>query len=64
MMDLVGTLIPDWSRKAKIGVCPFCDIIPTTFRDERSWEEFRISGLCQSCQDDLFKESKDVTEED
>ena len=38
------------------GICLFCgvDIDPDEFRDESSFEEWMISGLCQDCQDDLF----------
>lgn len=36
--------------------CPFCNIkiedVP--FRDELSRKEYKISGLCQNCQDDMF----------
>jgi hypothetical protein len=38
------------------GECPFCGA-PTddnSFRDELSVREFRISGLCQKCQDKTF----------
>lgn len=37
--------------------CPFCGkkVDPTTeFKDELSWSEFNISGLCQACQDAMF----------
>jgi hypothetical protein len=39
------------------GVCPFCKkvIVPSReFRDEASLEEYKISGLCQKCQDKYF----------
>ena len=38
------------------GLCPFCKnvIKPTDFRDAISLKEFRISGLCQACQDETF----------
>ncbi len=38
------------------GVCPFCKIKVDTnaFKDELSRREYKISGLCQSCQDDIF----------
>lgn len=36
------------------GQCPFCKKPIGKFRDEISRREFRISGLCQSCQDDFF----------
>lgn len=39
------------------GYCPFCGkIIDITieFRDSLSLKEYRISGLCQVCQDETF----------
>ena len=39
------------------GYCVSCDttgIVATSFRDDISRKEFAISGLCQSCQDDIF----------
>lgn len=38
------------------GRCPFCGrvIDLKEFRDELSVQEFRISGLCQVCQDEFF----------
>lgn len=43
----------------KQGVCPFCrepvdPNDPNSFRDELSKREYKISGLCQKCQDDFF----------
>ena len=40
------------------GRCPFCGktIDPRTeFKNSLSYHEYRISGLCQSCQDSTFK---------
>lgn len=39
------------------GKCPFCKkpVNLDDFRDEQSLREYRISGLCQSCQDEFFK---------
>jgi len=37
--------------------CPFCGSKKTErkdFRDELSWKEFNISGLCQNCMDIIF----------
>jgi len=34
------------------------------FRDWLSAAEYRISGLCQSCQDDVFDESDDLDDEE
>jgi len=39
------------------GTCVSCDaegIIATSFSDDISRKEYSISGLCQSCQDDVF----------
>lgn len=38
------------------GKCPFCkrSVNPEGFRDELSRKEYRISGLCQACQDRVF----------
>ena len=40
------------------GQCPFCKkpVSNDSFRDALSLKEFRISGLCQVCQDEVFKE--------
>ena len=36
--------------------CVACGKAATEFRDELSRKEFSISGLCQNCQDEVFKE--------
>jgi len=40
------------------GRCPFCKtkIYKINFKDALSLKEYFISGLCQSCQDEVFKE--------
>ena len=35
--------------------CPTCEQEIGAFKDELSLREFRISGMCQSCQDGFFK---------
>ena len=39
------------------GLCPFCKekVNYNDFKDELSKEEFKNSGLCQTCQDNFFK---------
>ena len=41
---------------AKQKKCPFCrkEIVLTEFRNTISVKEYKISGLCQTCQDDMF----------
>lgn len=43
------------------GLCPRCGCDPMKegFREEISEKEFGISGLCQSCQDDIFASKED-----
>lgn len=38
------------------GKCPFCnkEVHIEDMRDIISQDEFRLSGLCQECQDDFF----------
>lgn len=38
------------------NTCMFCDDPDLDFRDELSRKEYRISGLCQHCQDTVFGE--------
>ena len=37
--------------------CPFCgkDMSNPQFKDEKSRAEFKISGICQECQDKHFE---------
>ncbi len=43
-------------ERVNTGLCPFCrmKIDLTEFRDVLSLKEYRISGLCQKCQDKTF----------
>lgn len=49
-------LITSMSEKRAEGLCPACNkvIVPEEFRNDISRTEFRISGLCQQCQDKVF----------
>jgi len=39
------------------GFCPLCKkpVSIADFRDELSIREYKISGICQSCQDEMFQ---------
>jgi hypothetical protein len=39
-----------------VDKCVFCgcDVTEKSFRDERSKREYKISGICQKCQDTIF----------
>lgn len=45
-------------EKVEQGLCPSCGepIGEQFFRDKLSRREYRISGLCQKCQDKVFSE--------
>ncbi|HSW57588.1 MAG TPA: hypothetical protein VLH15_04250 [Dehalococcoidales bacterium] len=36
------------------GLCPFCLKQVGAFRDNLSEKEYKISGLCQQCQDKIY----------
>jgi len=54
-------LFPVEAAKRAQGICPFCDRLVTVgeFRDSIGRREFNISGLCQKCQDEVFKDPVD-----
>ena len=42
---------------AENGVCALCGSPKTKredFKDALSWKEFQISGMCQTCEDNIF----------
>ena len=59
IQELLEKLFPEQTRRIQESKCPFCGKkidSENEFRDDISMNEFKISGLCQSCQDDFFKE--------
>ena len=48
------------SRKAR-NECPRCgiDVKQDEFVDELSKKEFKVSGTCQKCQDEIFTDDND-----
>jgi predicted RNA-binding Zn-ribbon protein involved in translation (DUF1610 family) len=47
-----------FSRREK-GICPFCGKkVIKRFKDRKSAKEFKISGICQKCQDKTFVKVK------
>lgn len=43
-------------ERVQHGFCPFCakPVSMEDFRDALSVKEFRLSGICQPCQDSFF----------
>ena len=56
LLDDISTLVYGRVRTASIGgdVCVTCGQPAVTFTDEISRREYRISGMCQTCQDKVF----------
>ena len=56
-MEKLITAIFGVDRQEKIlaNECVRCECSAGEFRDSVSKEEFKISGLCQDCQDHLFQ---------
>lgn len=44
----------DRTKSIKEDVCAWCKNPANSFRDETSKNEYRISGLCQKCQDEIW----------
>ncbi len=42
------------ARLKNLNQCAFCDTPNFDFRDELSSKEYKISSLCQNCQDETF----------
>lgn len=41
-------------NRIEAGKCPTCGKDIGSFRDQASKKEYKISGMCQTCQDDFF----------
>jgi hypothetical protein len=57
--DIINELGEDgkkWVVNVERKQCPSCgkSINEKKFRDKISMKEYKISGLCQSCQDEVF----------
>lgn len=53
---IVNKIFPDATRDIENHICPTCGrkIKVGQFRDQLSVKEYRISGMCQVCQDEVF----------
>ena len=56
---IIQKLFPDMLKLIEKNKCPICSdtIRADEFTDTLSVKEFRISGMCQKCQDNIFKDS-------
>lgn len=56
LSKMIGTNIVE---KIENDICVLCHKPVGDFKDEVSRREYRISGLCQKCQDDFFEEEEE-----
>lgn len=55
--EFINKMAMDWfAWDGNESHCRTCNEPITDFRDELSEREFRISGMCQKCQDEVFNE--------
>lgn len=53
----IDKAFPKFAENRKKGLCATCGsdkIKPSDFKDDLSRREFKISALCQKCQDSVF----------
>lgn len=55
----IESLLSEITGKDRVGTikndkCVMCGGDASEFKDELSKKEYRISGMCQKCQDDFF----------
>lgn len=55
--DIINKVSPDMVKDVEKTICPFCKCVVDVgcFSDPLSKKEYLISGLCQKCQDKVFK---------
>ena len=56
-VSFLQNLMAEADEQRRKGNCPTCfePVAPEDFRDPGSVEEYRISGMCQDCQDRVFQ---------
>lgn len=55
--EIVKKFFPEEIKKVEQGLCPTCGkkIKMEDFKDKLSVAEYKISGMCQECQDKVFE---------
>lgn len=61
LAQIIRKVLDVAARRRAQGKCPVCGQKTrlSDFLDELSVREYRISGLCQTCQDATFKEEEE-----
>lgn len=55
--DFIESVFPGTKEAIDMNQCPICKKPITAFRNELSIKEYGISGMCQECQDKVFRGS-------
>ncbi len=59
LLDRISSQEPFKNKRSKAllaQLCVICETPNLNFRDQLSEKEYKISGMCQTCQDNYFKE--------
>lgn len=56
VLGKLGQLKQAIKEVVKTNKCTWCEKENVEFKDKLSEAEYQISGLCQTCQDETFKE--------
>ena len=52
--EIINNIFPEVAGRIENKVCPMCGKPISKFKNELSEREYKISGMCQICQDDFF----------
>lgn len=61
LADEIFQMVKQANARRAEGLCPTCgkDMSKIPFRDAKSRKEFKISGMCQICQDETFTKKEE-----
>ena len=61
MESLLNSFMPKRKERPEQNKCVTCgaDVNPMSFQDAISFKEWRISGMCQTCQDSVFNSEEE-----
>ena len=51
---IIEAMFPGTLEKLRDRICPICNNKIGVFRNPSSYNEYKISGMCQACQDKTF----------
>jgi hypothetical protein len=57
--SIMAKVFPEMTARKDAGLCPGCGGKITGFKDALSVQEFRITGMCQNCQDKMEAMAED-----